>query len=123
MKILRPILLLMFCLAASAQDTTGILEGQISDASGGAVAQAEVVARNSQTGFAARQRWASDGSFRFGLPVGEYELRVEVAGFAVYKATAIRIDINRTVRFPVKLEVATGRSEVNITASGATVDL
>ena len=52
MKVLLPLLVLS--LAASAQDTTGILEGQIADASGGAVAQAEVVARNPQTGVAAR---------------------------------------------------------------------
>jgi hypothetical protein len=65
-----------------------------------------------------------DGSFRFSsLPVGDYELRVSAKGFAPFSVSAIRIDINRTVRVPVKLEVEGGRSEVTVTANAATVDV
>jgi hypothetical protein len=55
--------------------------------------------------------------------VGDYELRVSAQGFAAFGAAPIRIDINRTVRVPVKLEVEGGRSEVTATASAATVDV
>ena len=88
------------------------------------VSAAEVTASNPQTGFSAKQRSANDGAFHFAsLPVGEYDLRVNADGFATFTASSIRIDIGRTVRIPVKLEVAAGHSEVSVTGTGATVDL
>ena len=44
-------------------------------------------------------------------------------GFAPFQASAIRINIGRTVRIAVKLEVAAGHTEVTVSATGATVDL
>ena len=65
-----------------------------------------------------------DGSYRFSsLPVGDYELHVSAKGFTAFSASPIPIDINRTVRVPVKLEVEGGRSEVTVTANAATVDV
>ena len=124
MKQLSLLVLLFVCASARAQDPTGTLEGQILDPSDAAVTQAVVAARNSQTGFSATQHSGMDGSFHFSsLPVGDYELRVSAQGFAAFGAAPIRIDINRTVRVPVKLEVEGGRSEVTATASAATVDV
>src|SRR6266852_4670442 len=106
MKHLRLLMLLMVCLASRGQDPTGTLEGLISDPSGAAVTNAEVTARNPQTGFAATQRSERDGSFHFSnLRVGVYELRVNADGFARFTASDVRVDINRTVRFPVSLTI------------------
>ena len=124
MRQLSLLALLFVCLSARAQDPTGTLEGQILDPSDAAVTQATVAARNSQTGFTATQHSVIDGSFHFGsLPVGDYELRVSAKGFAAFSVSPIRIDINRTVRVPVKLAVEGGRSEVTVTATAATVDV
>ncbi len=107
-----------------AQDPVGVLEGHVKDSSGGSVSAAEVSASNQQTGFRAKQRSAEDGTFHFSsLPAGEYDLRVTADGFAAFTASAIPIDIGRTVRVPVKLEVAAGHSEVNVSGTGATVDI
>jgi len=115
---------LLVCAWACAQDPTGVLEGQILDPSNSAITQATVTAQNAQTGFTATQHSAADGVFHFSsLPVGDYSLRIAADGFTPFTAAQIHIDINRTVRFPVKLEIAGGRSEVNVTASGASVDL
>ena len=123
MKPLRFLLLLMVCLARG-QNPTGTLEGQISDPSGAAVAQAQVTARNPQTGFAATETSERDGSFHFSnLPVGSYELRVSAEGFARFTASDVRVDIDRTVRFPIRLIIESGHSEVNVSGTGATVDL
>ena len=112
------------CWSLRAQDPVGVLEGQINDPSGASVSAAEVTASNPQTGFSAKGRSANDGAFHFAsLPVGEYDLRVNAEGFATFTASSIRIDIGRTVRIPVKLEVAVGHSEVSVTGTGATVDL
>jgi hypothetical protein len=107
-----------------AQDPVGVLEGHVQDPSGGSVSAAEITASNQQTGFNAKQRTADDGSFHFSsLPAGAYDLRVTAGGFAAFTASAIPIDIGRTVRVPVQLEVAAGHSAVNVSGTGATVDL
>ena len=86
-----------------AQDPVGVLEGHVTDSSGGSVSTAEVTASNRQTAFSAKQHSADDGSFHFSsLPVGEYDLHVGADGFAAFTASAIRIDIGRTVRVPVR---------------------
>ena len=119
---LRKTLLLFsvcFCLRIWAQDPVGVLEGLISDPSGATVSLAEIKVSNPHTGFSTTQRSASDGLFHFAsLPVGEYNLRVSAGGFATFSVSSIRIDIGRTVHIPVKLEVATGHSEVSVTGTG-----
>lgn len=116
--------LVCLCWRAWAQDPVGALEGQVKDASGAVVSSAEITASNRLTGIRIVQRSTGDGSFHFSsLPAGEYDLRISAEGFAVFTATLIRIDIGRTVRIPVKLEVAAGHSEVNVTGIGATVDV
>ncbi|MCU1276044.1 MAG: hypothetical protein JWO48_3475, partial [Bryobacterales bacterium] len=118
------LLFVCLCWCARAQDPVGVLEGQVKDASGSIVSAAEITATNRQTGFHAVQRSADDGSFHFSsLPAGEYDLRVGAEGFAAFTASLIRIDIGRTVRIPVRLEIAAGHTEVNVSGTGATVDL
>src|SRR5947209_20213076 len=109
---------------ARAQDPVGVLEGQIKDPSGAALSAAVVSVTNNQTGVRASQLSANDGGFHFSsLAAGQYDLRVSRQGFASYTASAIHIDIGRTVRIPVTLDIAATRTEVNVTATGATVDL
>src|SRR6185369_2642541 len=118
------VLFLCLCWQLEAQDPVGVLEGQVRDTSGALVSAAEVAVTNHQTGFSVKQRSVDDGSFHFSsLPVGSYDLRVNADGFAAFTASSIRIDIGRTVRIPMKLEVAAGHSEVNVIGTGATVDL
>ena len=117
-------LLLSLGWCAHAQDPVGVLEGEIKDASGGSVSAAAVAVTRHETGFSAKQVSTREGTFRFSsLPAGEYDLRASAVGFATFTASAIRIDIGRTVRVPVKLEVATGHTEVNVRGTAATVDL
>jgi hypothetical protein len=123
---MRPIFALALCLCATvlAQEPIAVLEGQVTDPSGASVPNAEITARNAQTGFEVKQQSASDGVFRFSrLDVGEYELRVTARGFAPFQATSIRLDIGRTIRIPVKLEIASGNNVVTIIADGANLDI
>ncbi|MBV9155439.1 MAG: TonB-dependent receptor, partial [Acidobacteriaceae bacterium] len=109
---------------ALSQDPTGTLQGQILDPSAAAVPDAQVIVRNASTGFTASQQCSHFGSFQFSyLPVGEYDLRVVSAGFTDFEATHIRIDVDRIVNFPVRLEIRTRGDLVNVTANAATVDV
>jgi hypothetical protein len=85
---------LLFCASlALCQDPTGILEGQITDPSGGLIPNASVAVTNSATGFTASQQSSAAGAFRFSyLPVGSYSLHVSMKGFANLDTDNIRID-------------------------------
>src|SRR5215471_8701765 len=107
-----------------AQDPVGVLEGMVNDPSGAAVPGAEVTVRNPHKGLSTTQRSVTDGLFHFAsLPIGAYDLRVSAEGFAAFTVSSIRVDIGRTVRIPVKLDMAAGHNEVNVMGTGATVDL
>jgi hypothetical protein len=117
----------MFPILASAllgQDTTGILEGHISDPSGAAIPKASVTAVNDSTGFSASQTSSSTGAFRFSfLPVGSYTLRIVADKFTRTEASNIRIDLSRVVNFPVTLSVEGKVETVNVNAAAASVDV
>jgi hypothetical protein len=118
------LLLLSLAWFVRAQDPVGVLEGEIKDTSGGVVSAAAVTVTNHQTGFTGKQLSSREGTFHFSsLPAGEYDLRADAPGFAVFSAAYIRIDIGRTVRVPIRLEVATEHTEVNVRGNGATLDL
>ncbi|HTX37966.1 MAG TPA: carboxypeptidase regulatory-like domain-containing protein [Bryobacteraceae bacterium] len=116
------LLLPLWLCCAQAQDPVGVLEGEIRDASGGTVAAAVVTATNHETGLSIKQLAAREGWFHFSLPAGEYDLRASAAGFAVFSASDVRIDIGRTVHVPIQLQVASGHTEVNVSGGAVTVD-
>ncbi|HLE36189.1 MAG TPA: carboxypeptidase regulatory-like domain-containing protein [Candidatus Acidoferrales bacterium] len=103
------LLLLLFMLGilsaspAGAQTVTATVEGRITDTSGGAVPGATVTAANAATGFSRSDTTKDDGSFRIALlPVGEYTLTVEKAGFAKQaKKITLQIDQIATLDFTI----------------------
>ncbi len=108
----------------SAQDPTGILEGQVTDPSGAVVRNAQVEVQNAANGFTARQHSQANGNFRFSyLGVGEYRLHVAAPGFAAFETSRIRIDVDRTVKFAVNLQISSKTSRVDVDANAATVDV
>ena len=125
MVIRSTLFFVLACMAAPVfgQDPTGILEGQVSDPSGGAISRADVIVRNAQTGFTATQH-PSAGTFQFSyLPVGEYRLEIKSEGFAAFEVSGIHIDIGRTVHLPVRLTISASHTEVVVTGLGVTADL
>lgn len=118
------LIIVCLCVAMQAQDPVGILEGQVRDPANANISGAEVTIRNLQTSYTVRQQTTPDGSFRFSsVPVGEYALRIENAGFAVLSAESVRVDIGRVVRLSLRMEIATQRSEVNVLPVAQTTDL
>ena len=98
------------CIGICAQDTTAVLEGQITDESGGVIAGAVVQAVNARTGYRRAQNTTSAGAYHFALPVGEYELQVTMAGFAQHLHSAIQLNVSQTARIDIQLRVAKRRT-------------
>src|SRR5215831_15969885 len=77
---------------ALAADPTGTISGLIVDPSGGTVVNATVTVKNSSTGLTRSITTDSQGTYLFPLmPVGSYELIVEMAGFRRFQQTGITV--------------------------------
>src|SRR5262245_53181733 len=79
-------LAIMALLAAGpvfAQGTTGAVEGKVTDEQGGALPGANVTIQNTATGFVRSSVTDAAGVYRIpGLPAGNYDLKIDLTGFA-----------------------------------------
>jgi hypothetical protein len=116
------LLALVVCLAASAQDTNATLEGQVTDASGAVISGAVVRAVNRNTGYTREQAATRSGTFHLALPVGEYDVRVSAPKFAEYLQQGLQLEVSRTSRVDVQLQVAKEKDVVTVTGIAAAVD-
>ena len=97
--------LLALCPLASAQDTAAI-SGQVQDATGAAVGDATVTARNLETGTTRVVITGSDGNFRvLSLPLGRHEIKAEKAGFKSAVRTGITLEVGQEAVVSLRLEV------------------
>ncbi len=124
MKSLVATLALLFAgLQLAAQDPVGTLEGVVQDPSGQLVTQARVTARELNTGASRSTTSSNDGGFRLAiLPVGEYAVTVEAAGFAPFEQKPVRLSVSQVVQLPVTLGLATSRQTVSVLADASPVE-
>jgi len=85
-QILQVVLCAAFLLllpdSARSQAVNATLSGKITDASGGSIARAAVMASNLATGFSRSAQSSDNGEYSIpALPAGEYKVAVEFAGF------------------------------------------
>src|SRR5262245_28616696 len=82
-RVSSPIVLMFLLVGIGfAQTPTATLSGVILDPSGAAVPEAQVVARNADTGAARSATTDADGRYSISsLPPGPYEVRAERTGF------------------------------------------
>jgi outer membrane receptor protein involved in Fe transport len=118
---------LCFTFTAFAQtQTTGSIEGQVTDPDGKVVPNATITV--SGTNLISAQTAQSDDQGRFrvlNLPPGRYTVTVAAtAGFAETARSDIEVNLSRTSTADVQVRVAGASAEVTITdTSGATVDV
>jgi hypothetical protein len=108
---------------APAQVTSGDLSGLVTDASGGAVANASVSALNQATGVKSNQTTTAAGEYHFAnLPIGSYTLTVSATGFGSTAAKDVAVDLNKQSTRNFTLQVGTTTTTVDVTESAATID-
>lgn len=101
----------------SAQ-TTGTIAGKVSDPSGAVLSGAKVAAKHVETGMTRNGATGPDGHFLLaGLPVGNYEVRAEYAGFRPMVHSGIRLTINDTVAVDFVLQIGELDQVVVVTGS------
>src|SRR5262249_46120441 len=111
-------LMILICATSLfAQFTTASLGGEVRDPSGSAVPEARVTVRNVETGFTQTVVSDAAGAFLFSrVPVGNYELRVEKAGFTGYVQSGIHLTVDRAATQNVTLQVGAVTEAVTVQA-------
>jgi len=118
------LLCMPFCLLGTAwAGVGGSISGTVKDPSGAAVAQATISLVNKGTGV--QQSASSDGrgTYTFPvLPVGEYVLEVNHAGFQPYRRTGIALDANSALLVDVVLQVGQRNDAITVSDNAAHVE-
>ena len=111
--------LLMFCscgILAFGQGTSASLTGQITDATGAAVAGANVTAKNTDTNLARTSISNGDGVYIVSpLPPGNYSLTVEAKGFQRYIQQGIVLAVDVSATQNVSLKAGSVQQTVTVT--------
>ena len=81
-----------------AQQTNGIIQGTVSDATGAIVAAAEISTVNDSTGYTRTVNTGADGSYAFTeLPPGHYHVKVTKEGFKTENQQDVELHVGSTV--------------------------
>jgi hypothetical protein len=117
-------LLILICtLDARAQQITGSIVGTVKDQQDAVVPSASVKATNVDTGFSRVATTANDGAYRIEyLPVGKYEVEVEMAGFQKFVQQNIVLAVDQAQALNVTLAVGASSQTVTVTTAPVLVD-
>jgi len=110
------LLVFLFHVSSHGQVTTGSLLGTVQDPSGAAIHGAKVTATNLQTGLTRSALSGEDGGYAINLlPVGDYSIRVESAGFKSEERSPVTLLINSRARVDFTLHVGNVSEKVEVT--------
>jgi len=109
--------------SAVAQSGTGSLQGQVTDPSGAAIAKAKVILTPA-AGAAINGTTSQQGNFEFkSLAPGTYVLNVLADGFNVFEKDDVSIAADQVTKQNVSLSIAVAEQKMQVTDSGATIDV
>ena len=102
--------------ALSAQSTTATIQGTVRDNQDAVVPGALVTVRNIETGATRTLTTEGNGNYRFlNMPVGNYDLVVELQGFSKYSRPGIILSLNQAAVIDVKIQPAGVTESVQVT--------
>ncbi|MBB5063643.1 TonB-dependent receptor [Granulicella mallensis] len=113
---------LLFTRSLSAQYTTARLAGNAVDNSGAAVAGATVTVKQVTTDYKLTVKTGTSGEYVFpSLPVGSYELTVQMAGFDTYVQHGIVLTVGQSANQNITLRVGTVTQDVTVNENSSLV--
>src|SRR5437763_322896 len=99
----------------SAQSGNGVINGTITDASGGVIPGARLILTAQETNISRETVSSSVGNFFFGeVPPGPYKLLVEQTGFKKWEG-ALTLEVGQRVEVNPKLEVGSLADTIEVT--------
>jgi hypothetical protein len=120
------IAVLVLCFAtgtAMAQQTTGTLTGRVVDEQKAALPGATVTARHTETGFSRTVTADGEGVYRLtALPVGVYDITVELSGFGRTERRGIVLNVAQTLDVNIELRVASLEETITVTGESPLIE-
>src|SRR5262245_3449404 len=113
-------LVLLICLPAQGQNTSGSISGLVQDPTAAVIPGAQVVLINQDQGVEARQTVTNEvGIFLFtALPAATYTVTVELPGFKKYTQKDIKLFVNDKLGLPpIALELGSAAESVTVESS------
>ena len=102
-----PAAMLLFCLLARSQGTSGWVTGVVSDPDNRTIPFTRIVFLNIETGQRRELLTAGDGSYWLnGLPTGHYEARAEHEGFRSEVRTGVLVTVAEELVVNFKLKIS-----------------
>lgn len=125
-RILACIFILTISLATPVlffgQGYFGTVSGELTDASGAFVQNAQVVLTDQQKGFTFHATSDSSGRYLFrSIPPGMYSVSVEAKGFEKTLQKNIRLDVNENATVNLTLKVAGANQTISVQAESQTI--
>jgi hypothetical protein len=109
------LVVIMWATTALAQYTTARLSGTVQDNAGAAVPGATVTVEQAGTSYTQTVKSGADGEYLFpSLPVGSYQLTVEMAGFRTYVQKGISLEVGQAASQRVTLTVGAVTQQVRV---------
>lgn len=116
--------MIFFPAALQAQVSGGTLSGTITDPSGRAVPQAEVVIKNVATGVEKTVTTNSDGFYTaVNLLPGDYQVSISAKGFNTETKTGITMTVGAQQTFDLTLQIGTVSHRVEVTTEAPAVQV
>lgn len=117
--------LALLCVAATAtaQSTTGSIQGVVRDAEGGVLPGVAVTIRNIDTALTRTTVTNESGSYDAQLlPPGDYTIGAELSGFRAQQRSGVRLTVSQAARIDFTLELSTVQESVEVRASAPLVE-
>jgi hypothetical protein len=106
-----------------AQGTGGRILGRVSDPSGAVIGHVKVVATNDATGVGRSAESNDSGDYSFPeVPVGDYTLSFELAGFKKGLRHGVSVDLNQVVTLNMVMQIGQAQEVVDVTSEAPLVD-
>ncbi|HLI84052.1 MAG TPA: TonB-dependent receptor [Bryobacteraceae bacterium] len=106
--------LLLSSLGVWAQSNQGTITGTISDPAGAVVPGATIEVKNVETGVIYRGGTSATGNYVIVVPVGTYEITVNVPGFKKFVQQNVPVVVATDTRKDITLEVGTANEVVTV---------
>jgi len=117
------LVLLPLALFAQSQATTGVIEGTVTDESGGALPGVSVTIHNTATNFETTVITDASGRFRAVLlPLGPYEVTASLQGFGRQVQKGFDLAVGQTLTVTVRLKQAAVSEEIVVTAAAPLIE-
>lgn len=106
-----------------AQDATGTVLGTVVDPQGSVVPNVQVTVTNVATGQKSVTKTGPDGTFRvLNLPIGNYTVAAEGAGFQKLVTKPQPLQINQNLRFDLQMKVGSAQETIEVASDAVAVE-